>query len=396
MPRPAAECAAAVLLSAMAPAIGANAEPTPRIDLRVLVLDDKGPATAALTAELKGSGTPCTTVDLTASKRSRIDAAFLSDTADGRPRATYQAVVVPNDNPFGDGSAERAALVAYEKRFGIRQVDAYTYARPAVGLGHPQNPGYLGSLDGHTAKVTAAGGSGPFGYLGGSVPFEDNDPDAAESYGYLSVPLENQADGATFTPYVEVPIPDSSACGSLVGDYAHGGRRELVVAFVYNQYQYQSQFRLLARGTVGWATQGIHLGADRTELITGEHSGLKTLPQQPSDHPNPPSALTLTGVTSLASDASREQEQRTLGPATTVPRHPMNIFYNAGRAAEQVDEDNWVPPPSRPSRRNRSCPPSAGPAGSTHVRHPARSCCAARCSRCPVSATPWARPFSPP
>ncbi|MCP9207578.1 hypothetical protein [Streptomyces cucumeris] len=497
MTRPAAACAAAVLLSATAPAIGAGAAPAPRIDLRVLVLDDKGPATAAITTELKGSGTPYTTVDLTASGRSRIDAAFLGDTVDGRPRAKYQAVVVPNDNPFGDGSAEMAALVAYEKRFGIRQVDAYTYARPAVGLGYPQNPGYIGSLDGRTAKVTAAGESGPFGYLGGSVPFEDNDPAVTESYGYLSVPLANQTEGATFTPYVDAPIPGGDARGALVGEYAHDGRRELVVTFVYNQYQ--SQFRLLARGIVEWATQGIHLGADRNyyavhvddvfagddrwdtelnctpgdvdcagagddaendpirmtaadaryaeewstdhgftldmafngggseaykdenggsdplaqrlladqgsyrwinhtynhpflgcvqdtsvvpwkcstgllgttrwvgpaditgqindnlswagrnslsvdraELVTGEHSGLKTLPQQPSDNPNLAPALTLTRVTSLAADASREKEQRTLGPATTVPRHPMNIFYNAGHAAEQVDEYNWI------------------------------------------------------
>lgn len=497
MTRPAAACAAAVLLTAFAPALTASAAATPRIDLRVLVLDDHGPATAAITAELDGSGTPYTTVDLTASGRSRIDAAFLSDTVDGRPRAKFQAVVVPNDNPFGDGSAEMAALTAYEKKFGIRQVDAYAYARPAVGLNYPQDPGYAGSLDGRTAKVTPSGTSGPFGYLDGTIPFENNDPKVTESYGYLSVPLERQADGATYTSYVDAPIPGSSARGSLVGEYAHDGRRELVVTFVYNQYQ--SQFRLLARGIVEWLTQGIHLGADRnylavhvddvfaaddrwdtelnctpgdidcgtagngvendpirmtaadasyakqwstshgftldlafngggseaykdenggsdplaqqlvadqgsfrwinhtynhpflgcvqdttvvpwkcattllgttryvgltdisgqindnltwagrqnlavdrTELVTGEHSGLKTLPQQPNDNPNLSLALGLAGVTSLGSDASRETDQRTLGSATTVPRHPMNIFYNAGRAAEQADEYNWI------------------------------------------------------
>lgn len=31
-----------------------------------------------------------------------------------------------------------------------------------------------------------------------------------------------------------------------------------------------------------------------------------------------------------------------MGSATTVPRYPMNVFYNAGRAAEQVDEYNWI------------------------------------------------------
>ncbi|TVL89461.1 hypothetical protein [Streptomyces sp. SAJ15] len=496
--RLAAACAAAALLTMGVPATGANAaEPTPRIDLRVLVVTDGGPATQAIMAELEGSGTPYTTVDLTAAGRPKIDEAFLSDSVDGRPRARYQAVVLPDDNPFGDASAEMAALASYEKRFGIRQVDAYTYARPAVGLNLAQNPGYAGSLDGRIAQVTAAGAAGPFGYLDGRIPFEDASPSVSESYGYLAVPLERQAPGAGYTSYVDAPIDGTSARGSLIGEYTHDGRSELVVTFVYNQHQ--SQYRLLARGIVEWATQGVHLGADRNylavhvddvlgaddrwdtelnctpgdidcgsagsgvendpirmtaadadhakqwsqshdlpldlaynaggsesykeehggtdplaqrlitdqsafrwinhtynhpflgcvqdtgvvpwrcaedplggtrwvgqgeitsqiddnlawagrnnvavdrdELVTGEHSGLKTLPQQPEDNPNLSPALTLTGVTSLASDNSREREQRTLGPARTVPRFPMNVFYNAGRTAEQVDEYNWI------------------------------------------------------
>jgi hypothetical protein len=77
-------------------------------------------------------------------------------------------------------------------------------------------------------------------------------------------------------------------------------------------------------------------------LITGEHSGLKVLPQQPDDNPNLAPALTDNGVAWLGSDNSREPDQRQVGPATTVPRYPMNVFYNAGRAAEQVDEYNWI------------------------------------------------------
>ena len=46
-----------------------------------------------------------------------------------------------------------------------------------------------------------------------------------------------------------------------MGEYRHDGRRELVVTFVYNQYQ--QQFRLLARGIVEWMTGGVHLGASR-------------------------------------------------------------------------------------------------------------------------------------
>ncbi|MEU3458328.1 hypothetical protein ABZ721_00040 [Streptomyces sp. NPDC006733] len=498
--RLATACTAAAMLTLTWPAAGVStaataAAVTPRIDLRVLVVDDGGPATQAITAELDSSGTPYTTVDLNSAGRPQITAAYLSDTVGGRPRAKFQAVVLPNDNPFGAGSAEMAALAAYETAFGIPQVDAYTYARPEVGLNYAQDPGYIGSLDGVTAAVTAT--AGPFGYLKGNVPFEDNSPTVGESYAFLATPLATQAAGSTFTSYVDAPIPGSTARGSLVGQYSHDGRRELVVTFVYNQYQ--QQFRLLARGMVEWMTQGVHLGADRNyfalhmddvflgddrwnptlnctpgdvdcavgtdqsdpdpirmtpadavylkqwsaangftpdlmyngggsedykaehggtdplatqliadksayrwvnhtythpflgcvqdvsvvpwkcstttagatvwtsqaditaqirdnttwatqhgltvnkqELLTGEHSGLKILPQQPVDNPNLAPSLTATGVTVLGSDNSRDPLQRKVGPALTVPRFPMNVFYNAGKAAEEVDEYNWI------------------------------------------------------
>ncbi|MGW2746455.1 hypothetical protein [Streptomyces sp. NPDC001450] len=463
----------------------------PRIDLRVLLVSDGGPATDAIAAELDSAGTPYTDIDLTRSDRPTIDAAFLADTVDGRPRARYQAVVLPNDNPFAAGSPEMAALASYEQAYAIPQVDAYTYARPEAGLQYPVLGGYSGSIDGVQAQVTAAGEAGPFGYLDGAVPFEDNSPSVGESYAYLSTP----AAGADFTPYVQAAIPGTSKRGSLVGEYRHDGRRELVVTFVYNQYQ--QQFRLLARGIVEWMTGGVHLGAARDyfavhvddvfaaddrwdtqlnctpgdvdctngagtpnpirmtpadvdyatawqnshhftldlvyngagsvdqrednngvdqladkliadrdrfrwvnhtythaflgcvqnttvvpwtcetnadgstkwvgrstidheiatnrawgqtaglplqndELVTGEHSGLKLLPQQPADNPNLAAALADNGIDWLASDNSRDPEQRRVGPATTVSRYPMNVFYNAGRAAEQVDEYNWI------------------------------------------------------
>lgn len=496
--RLAAAWAGAVMLAVGLPLGSASAaDAAPRIDLRLLVVDDGGPAVGAIRDELDTAGTPYTRVDLTASGRARIDEAFLSDTADGRPRARYQGVVLPNDNPFGDGSSEMVALAGYEKRFGIRQVDAYTYARPAVGLNYPQNSGYAGSLDGQTAQVTSAGSAGPFGYLRKNVPFENNDRDVSESYGYIAAPLDRQADGAAFTSLVDAPVPGGTGRGSLVGQYTHDGRSELVVTFVYNQYQ--SQFRLLSRGMVEWLTQGVHLGTSRNyfavhvddvfgsddrwdtelnctpgdvdcpvgshpadhdpirmtaadaqyakqwsqshgitldfafngggsegykeehagsdplaqqlvadqgafrwinhtynhpflgcvqntavvpwkcatdllgnvrwtgqaeiasqindnrswaarqglaldndELITGEHSGLRTLPQQPDDNPQLAPALTQTQVAWLGSDTSREPAQRALGPALTVPRYPMNVFYNAGKTAEQVDEYNWL------------------------------------------------------
>ncbi|CAL9376098.1 hypothetical protein SUDANB6_00960 [Streptomyces sp. enrichment culture] len=484
--------AGALIATLGVPATAASADaPAPRIDLRVLVVSDGGPSTEAIAAELDAAGTPYTEIDLTRSDRPVIDAHYLADTVDGRDRAKFQAVVLPNDNPFPANSAEMAALSAYEKTYGIPQVDAYTYARPEAGLQYPVDGGYSGSVDGVRAEVTDAGRAGPFGYLDGPVPFEDNSPDVGESYAYLSTPVA----GADFTPYVQAPIPGTTKQGSLVGEYRHDGRRELVVTFVYNRYQ--QQFRLLARGIVQWMTDGVHLGVSRNyfavhvddvfaaddrwnstlnctpgdvdctdpsatpdpirmspadvdhavawqrergftmdfayngagsadhrednngadpladrllarrdefrwinhtythaflgceqdttvvpwrcatdadgstkwvsrfevadeivhnrvwgqlaglpmdddELVTGEHSGLRVLPQQPTDNPNLALALADAGVTWLASDNSREPQQRQVGPATTVPRYPMNIFYNAARAAEQVDEYNWI------------------------------------------------------
>ncbi|WP_406091253.1 hypothetical protein [Kitasatospora purpeofusca] len=239
-----------------APASAAPLVPLTRIDLVVLVVDDDGPAVAALTAELTGQGTPFRRVRLADPARPTIDAAFLSDTVDGRPRAKYQAVILSNENPFGAGSAEMAALAAFETSFGIRQTDASTTARPAVGLGQPA---YTGSLAGLQAGVTAAGLAGPFGYLRGSVPFDADTPAAPAGSGQLANPLGTLPAGASFTTLVDAPVPGGGGRGSLVGEYAHDGRRELVLTFTYRQDH--SQFRLLARGLVDWVTQGVHVGS---------------------------------------------------------------------------------------------------------------------------------------
>ncbi|MEU8778924.1 hypothetical protein [Streptomyces sp. NPDC048606] len=490
--RTAALSVGALIVALGLPAGTAQADTTtPRVDLRVLVVTDGGPAVQAITAELESAGTPYTQIDLTRPDRPTIDPAFLADTVDGRPRAKYQAVVLPNDNPFGAGSTEMTALAAYEQAYAIPQVDAYTYARPQVGLQYFVPGGYAGSVDGVQAQVTAAGRSGPFGYLEGAVPFEDNSPTVGESYAYLAQP----APGADFTPYVDAPIPGTARRGSLVGEYRHDGRRELVVTFVYNRYQ--QQYRLLARGIVEWMTGGVHLGASRNyfavhvddvfaaddrwdtvlnctpgdvdcaagtgtpnpirmtaadasyakswqdskdftldmvyngagsldqrednngvdeladrlqadraefrwinhtythaflgceqdtsvvpwrcatnpgggtrwvsrtaiddeivlnrvwgqsfglplqndELVTGEHSGMAVLPQQPQDNPNLALSLTGTGIKWLASDNSRDPEQRRVGSAATVARYPVNVYYNVGKAAEAVDEYNWI------------------------------------------------------
>ena len=93
---------------------------------------------------------------------------------------------------------------------------------------------------------------------------------------------------------------------------------------------------------IAWATAHGLPNFDSTQLVTGEHSGLTTLPQQTTDNPFLAGALASQGVLYTASDASREASSRVIGSTTTVPRHPMNIFYNAGTYGDEVSEYNWL------------------------------------------------------
>ncbi|GAA1560027.1 hypothetical protein GCM10009827_096430 [Dactylosporangium maewongense] len=111
----------------------------------------------------------------------------------------------------------------------------------------------------------------------------------------------------------------------------------------YGATRWTSQADITAqiKRNIDWAkSKGITV--DAAELVTGEHSGLKTLPQMPADNPNLAPALNGTGVKYIASDASREQTTRAVGNAVTVPRYPMNIYYNVATKAEEVDEYNWI------------------------------------------------------
>ena len=82
---------------------------------------------------------------------------------------------------------------------------------------------------------------------------------------------------------------------------------------------------------IAWATTK-QIPIDPTELVTGEHSGLKILPQQPETNPNLAPALTANGIQWLAADNSRMPEQIAVGSALTVPRYPMNVYFNVGQA----------------------------------------------------------------
>lgn len=462
-----------------------------RIDLRVLVLTDGSAPVEAIRSELGTEGVPYTAIDLGSTSRQQLTAAFLAGTAGGVPEAHFDAVVLPNNAPAQLSAAETSALDAYETTYSIRQIDAYIYPTPAVGMNYPV---FAGTLDGMTATVTADGQANAFPYLVGSVPFENIDPNVSESYGYLGTP--NPASGTTFDPMLTMTIPGTSTQGVLSGVYTANGRSELANMFAYNANQ--AQFRALAHGFITWVTQGVHFGYDRnyftidvddtflpdaewsqvghctpgdsicpagtpdttpsrmtaddvtyevnwentnnykltmlfngggsddqvaqsgsdplltawqankssvfewlnhtysheflgceqnettipwscqtdangnllwvpesditseiannlswakakgftadpTELVTGEHSGLAVLPQQPVDNPNLAPGLAAEGIAWTGSDASREPNQRPVGSSTlTVPRHPMNVYYNAATVSDEINEYNWV------------------------------------------------------
>jgi hypothetical protein len=84
------------------------------------------------------------------------------------------------------------------------------------------------------------------------------------------------------------------------------------------------------------------LAFDPSELVTGEHSGLRRAPEEPSDNPALLDVLSQRGIAWIAADASREREQRSVAGTRTVPRYPMNLFFNTGRERELIDEFNWI------------------------------------------------------
>ena len=88
--------------------------------------------------------------------------------------------------------------------------------------------------------------------------------------------------------------------------------------------------------------RSLGLPFDATEYLSGEHSGLFLLPQQPADNPNFAAALTQAGILHIGSDASRDNVARQVGSATTIPRHPTALYYNTATQAQAVDEYNWL------------------------------------------------------
>jgi hypothetical protein len=101
------------------------------------------------------------------------------------------------------------------------------------------------------------------------------------------------------------------------------------------------------------------LPIDPTELVTGEHGGLKAPPQMPGDNPRLAGALHASGVRTLAADSSVEPDTRSVGDAVTVPRHPIDLDFDTATVAETIDQYNWVHT-SRADGGNGECEADGG------------------------------------
>ena len=82
-----------------------------------------------------------------------------------------------------------------------------------------------------------------------------------------------------------------------------------------------------------WARKN-KIRANYRELVTGEHSGLS--------NPAMVQALNNTRIKWIAADNSKQPLQYQIGRATTIPRHPSNLYYNVGTFEEQLDEYNYI------------------------------------------------------
>jgi len=225
------------------------------VNLNVLVVTDGTPPVEAVRQQLTTEGMPFTVVNLHDSSRPAITSAFLSRILpDGTTGGNFDGIVLPSATPSLSG-AEEAALAAYEHKFGVRQVDAYAPPKPNIGMNAPV---YSGPLSG-TVGVTSAGATAGFGYLNGTFPFSGGAAGPAP-FGYLAQPVP----GGGATPLLTAAIPQSSGSATLVWQYDHAGRQELVMGFGYGYYQ--EQFHYLAHGIVDWLTRGVHLGDWRNYL----------------------------------------------------------------------------------------------------------------------------------
>ena len=264
----AASALAATIVPAVLAATPNQIAPGQRVDAKVLLISADGtePGFGAWKAELAREGVPYDSFVAYngAAKAATLTDDTLADYANNHAR--YSAVILATgdlghnitnaDATISFLSAlsdpEWAALAKFERTFGIRQLSDFTAPTPAHGL----NTVGGATQDGVVANLTETG-KAAFPYLKGSIPIANDDPIAAEAFGYQGTPT-NAQDWQTL-----VAGPNNTA---YLGIYTHpdDGREEMVVTVASNENQSQAQ--LLRHGELNWVTRGVFLGYQRNYL----------------------------------------------------------------------------------------------------------------------------------
>lgn len=238
----------------------AAAAPEPvAVGLRVLVLDDGAGMVGAVTERLQLEGVPTTVVTLREPGRTVVTHDLLATTADdGTVRANFVGIVVPGADSALLAPEEHAALVDYQRSFGVRVVET----NPGEGKDLPQ-PGYEGPLAGATAQVTDSGLEGAFSYLDGSVHL-DADADAEPVWGILTPGSLRPAEGAEFEPLVTTVLPGTDVRAPLVAVQRSAGLENMLLGFDGDRAELATE--VLSHGIVRWLVRGVSTGYSRNHL----------------------------------------------------------------------------------------------------------------------------------
>jgi hypothetical protein len=241
---------AAALTTASLPAAQADGSAT--LGLKVLLIGTASdPTTSAWSSELGREGVPFSLITPTAP----VDTASLVDPNDSS-HGYYNGVVLANDSSNYWGLLDN--VYAYERQFGVRQLDGYEFPRQQVDLVGLDDTTYDHSFAATSVSLTPAGRT-TFPYLKGALKID------AGTYGYLSTPVD-----ANFTPAVTVTGTNNTLLGvyrhpaDLSGTDPKATVEEMVMTVNYNDAM--MQWRLLSRGMVDWVTRGAHLGFVRSFL----------------------------------------------------------------------------------------------------------------------------------
>src|SRR5690606_26815978 len=168
------------------------------VELRVLVLDDGTPFVGALAERLAAEGVEVDRVDVGPGRTGSITREMLAD--DASTSARYMGIVSPSARRGGITLEEHQILDDFAADYGIREIAAYNWPNPAIGMGAPT---YTGEMDGLDANLTAEATIGAWSYLDGALTFDDIAP-GLESYGYVSSPLAD-TESTSFRPLLTTP-----------------------------------------------------------------------------------------------------------------------------------------------------------------------------------------------